>query len=117
MRLSKGLTILASCAALLTCNAFAQVNEAPAAAPATTSSKAAMRAENRQTVRSVRRALDRTKGLQVSDIGVSAKAGAVALSGSVPDASQIALAGSVAAAAPSVKSVNNQLTVRFPGAH
>jgi hypothetical protein len=55
--------------------------------------------------------------LTVSDIGVIAKAGEASLSGTVPDTSQIALVGAAAAAAPSVKTVSNQLTVRIPGGH
>jgi hyperosmotically inducible periplasmic protein len=76
-----------------------------------------MRAENWRTFLLVRGALGRTRGLAVSDIRVIAKAGEVSLSGTVPDTSQIALAGAAAAEAPSVKTVNNQLTVRIPGGH
>jgi osmotically-inducible protein OsmY len=96
-------------------SAFAQTNAAPASVPAMTSSKATVRAQNRQTAYAVRKALVRTKGLSVSDISVVAKGDAVSLLGTVPDNSQVALAGITAAAVPHVRSVSNHLSVRYPG--
>ena len=115
MQFHKILPILAACAVLFGGNAFAQTNAAPASVPAMASSKATVRAQNRQTAYAVRKALVRTKGLSVSDISVVAKGGAVSLLGTVPDNSQAALAGTTAAAIPHVQSVSNYLTVRYPG--
>jgi hyperosmotically inducible protein len=79
-----------------------------------TSPKATVRAQNRQTAYTVRKALVRTKGLSVSDVRVIAKEGAVSVLGTVPDNSQVALAGTTAAAVLHVPSVSNHLTVRYP---
>jgi hyperosmotically inducible protein len=115
MKFHKMLPILAACAVLFWGSAFAQTNAVPTSVPAMTSSKATVRAQNRQTAHAVRKALARTKGLSVGDISVVAKGDAVSLLGSVPDNSQVALAGTTAAAVPHVRSVSNHLTVRYPG--
>ena len=115
MKFHKMLPILAACAVLFWGSEFAQTNAAPASFPAMTSPKATVRAQNRQTAHAVRKALVRTKGLSVGDISVVAKGGAVSLLGTVPDNSQVALAGTTAAAIPHVQSVSNYLTVRYPG--
>ena len=117
MRLHKGLVTLAAGAFFFACNVYAQDSVGSATVSPMSSSKAVMKAADRQTARGVRRVLTRTKGLPALDIRVFAKAGAVTLVGTVPDSSQIDLASTVAAAAPNVKSVRNLLTVRVAGGH
>jgi hyperosmotically inducible periplasmic protein len=111
------LSILTVCAALLIGNAVAQTDQVSSAAPATSVSKKAMREANRKTVRSVRRSLERTQDLEVSNIVVKASDGAVLLEGTVPSESQISLAETAASSTPNVKSVDNRLKVRIPGGH
>ncbi|MEJ0003633.1 MAG: BON domain-containing protein [Pararobbsia sp.] len=90
-------------------NVYAQASDtAPAAAPAATSSKAA----NRALVKSVRRALAKTKGLEPTRIYTKAVNGVVTLTGSVPEQSQVDMAGKAAASVDGVTSVSNKLTVR-----
>ncbi|WP_084688291.1 BON domain-containing protein [Paraburkholderia oxyphila] len=115
MRTSLCLLTLVYCGLFSTYDAFAQANEPQASAPEATMSRKEMRAENRQTVRSVRHALLHTKGLDASGIRIKAKDGVVLLAGTVPDASQIPLAVAAAASAPTVKSVSNYISVRIPG--
>jgi hyperosmotically inducible protein len=73
-----------------------------------------VKAANRQLAKDVRLALRKAKnqGLRYSNITVRANNGAVALSGSVPDADQIELAITVAKSVPGVESVNSRLVVR-----
>ena len=117
MRIYQSLFILASSTIFLTSNVSAQGSVTQTTASAMQPSKAEMRAENRHTAAVVRRTLERTKGLDVSDIRVRARAGSVSLSGTVPDATQIATAGSAAGAVPGVKSVDNHLTPRISRGH
>jgi hyperosmotically inducible protein len=87
---------------------------ASSSASAPVSSKAArkqMRAANRALAKSVRQALNHTKGLVSSSINVNAKSGAVTLSGTVPDQTQIALAETTAKSVSGVMSVKNNLTL------
>jgi hyperosmotically inducible periplasmic protein len=62
----------------------------------------------------VRRALSKAQGIDVSNIFVRARSGAVVLTGSVPDGSQISQAGEVAKGVAGVKSVSNKLGVAAP---
>ncbi|WP_254067656.1 BON domain-containing protein [Burkholderia sp. L27(2015)] len=117
MRLHKALTTLAAGAFFFACNVYAQDSMGSATASPMSSSKKMMKAADRQTAHDVRRVLTRTKGLPAIDIRVFAKSGAITLVGTVPDSSQIELAGTAAAAAPNVKSVRNLLTVRIAGGH
>ncbi len=64
--------------------------------------------------RAVRRQLD-MHDIDSAGIFVRARSGAVSLTGTVPDASEIALAGDAAQTAPGVKSLKNALTLRIPG--
>jgi hyperosmotically inducible protein len=107
-------SLLAACAVLYADSVYAQNADVPAGAMAP-SSKAAMKAADRQMAHAVQKALWHTHQLQTADISVFARSGAVTLAGSVPDASQIDRAGTIAASVPNVKSVNNQLTVRLEG--
>jgi hyperosmotically inducible protein len=116
MRQKLLVSLLAACAVLYADSVYAQNADAPAGAMAP-SSKAAMKAADRQMAHAVQNALWRTHQLQTVDISVFARSGAVTLAGSVPDASQIDRAGTIAASVPDVTSVNNRLKVRLPGGH
>jgi osmotically-inducible protein OsmY len=95
-------------------SAYAQASDAMAAsgemaAPATNAK--AMRAADRKLGHDVRRALARAQGFNVSNVFVRARGGAVTLTGSVPDASQIQQAADVAKGVPGVTSVTNKITL------
>lgn len=82
---------------------------APAAAmgkPAPTAKKA-----DRKLGYTVRKALAKGQGIDVSNITVRSRGGVVTLTGSVPDQGQIDKAGTVAQGVSGVTSVNNKLTV------
>jgi hyperosmotically inducible protein len=98
-------------AMVVACSVYAQTN-----APATDTASAAAavkagKAANHQLGRKVRAALTKTQGLDVSNIAVRARGGAVTLTGSVPDESQIEAAGTAAKGVAGVTSVSNKLTV------
>jgi hyperosmotically inducible periplasmic protein len=77
-------------------------------------SKAA-RAANRALSRRVRAALAKDKNIDVANVTVRAKEGAVTLQGTVPDSSQIDRATGVAQRVTGVTSLKNALTVRPAG--
>lgn len=94
-------------------SAYAQASDAmaPDATASAVNPSKAMRTHDRQLGRDVRRALSRTQGFNVSNVFVRARAGAVTLTGSVPEGDMIQQAGDVAKGVPGVKSVNNRLTL------
>ncbi|MFL9983927.1 BON domain-containing protein [Paraburkholderia sediminicola] len=100
-------------AMVVACNVYAQASDATAtgttAAPAA-SAKAGKKA-NSQLGRKVRSALAKAQGIDVSNIAVRARGGAVTLTGSVPDQGQIDAAGEAAKGVAGVTSVTNKLTV------
>ncbi|MFT4067275.1 BON domain-containing protein [Paraburkholderia sp.] len=102
---------------LASLNAYAQNNDAAAsAAPAASAPTAKqVRAANRALSRKVRSALAKTKGLNVSNITVRARDGAITLAGSVPEQPMIELATTTAQNVAGVKSVRNALTIRAIG--
>jgi len=105
------LVVLASFSSI---SAYAQASDATAtAAPSATapSSKQA----NRALQKSVRRALAKAKGLDVSNILVRARGGAVTLEGTVPELQQGDIATQTAQGVAGVTSVKNALTVRAIG--
>jgi hyperosmotically inducible periplasmic protein len=77
-------------------------------------SKAA-KAANRALSRKVRATLAKDKNLDITDVTVRARDGAVTLQGTVPDQSQTDRAAEVAKGVEGVTSVKNALTVRAPG--
>lgn len=105
---------------LASINAYAQSSDAAAtAAPMAASSasggaKAAKKAD-RALGRKVRTALSKTKGLNVANITVRARSGAVTLAGTVPEQPQVDLATQSAQAVAGVTSVKNALTIRPVG--
>jgi hyperosmotically inducible periplasmic protein len=90
---------------------FAQASDT---APAMHSSKKATSAD-RALGKSVRRALSKTPGFDVSGVFVRARGGDVTLSGSVRNGDQIAQAAEVAKSVQGVNSVTNKLTLFHGG--
>jgi hyperosmotically inducible periplasmic protein len=115
MLANKLIFIAASVAALLSVPAFSQTASDATSAQSPASSKKAVRMENRQTARAVRKAMAAVKGLQSDKIVVIAKGNIVTLAGTVPDESQIALAENAAKSVSKAQTVANDLTVKEPG--
>ncbi|MBB2932521.1 BON domain-containing protein [Paraburkholderia silvatlantica] len=101
----------ALCLSVACSASYAQDNSASApaaamAAPATSAKKA-----DRKLGYTVRKALSKAQGVDVSNITVRSHGGAVTLTGTVPDEGQIDKAGEVAKGVSGVTSVTNKLTV------
>lgn len=79
------------------------------------SSPKAMRKANRLLAKSVRQTLVKVKGLDSTNIVVSAKNGDIVVGGSVPDERQIPLAISAAQGVAGVKSVKNAVIIKAQG--
>jgi hyperosmotically inducible periplasmic protein len=99
--------------------AYAQASDAMASMPgmdngAMTGGKKATKAD-RALARSVRRALAKAPGFNVSNVFVRARGGAVTLSGSVDSGDQIGQAEQVAHTVSGVTSVSNKLTLFHGG--
>jgi osmotically-inducible protein OsmY len=90
---------------------YAQDNSASAPAAATAAPATSAKKVDRKLGYSVRKALSKTQGVDVSNISVRSRGGAVTLTGTVPDQGQIDKAGEVAQGVAGVKSVSNKLTV------
>lgn len=101
-------------AVVIACNTYAQSSDAAATDATAAPSAKTVKKENRQLGRKVRSALAKAQGIDVSNIAVRARGGAVALTGSVPDEGQIDKAGTVAQGVAGVTSVSNKLTVVIP---
>ncbi|CAE6798942.1 BON domain-containing protein [Paraburkholderia haematera] len=104
--------------ALVSISAWSQSGQTSAAsmgsakaASAGDDAKAAKRA-NRELAKQVRTAIVKEKSISAANISVRAKSGAVTLYGTVPAASQIDAAASVAKAVPGVTSVKNQIVIQ-----
>ncbi|MFP6562309.1 BON domain-containing protein [Paraburkholderia sp. B3] len=111
-------TLACSLLLLGTAGAWAQGSGTAASAPAmssTAQSPKAMRKANRLLSKNVQRALVKVKGLDSSNIVVSAKSGAILLGGTVPEADQIQMAVTTAQGVNGVQSVQNALRVRAIG--
>ncbi|CAB3755551.1 BON domain-containing protein [Paraburkholderia humisilvae] len=104
--------LLAAGMAVATSSAFAQ-NDAAATTQAT--SPQSTKQADRALAKAVRRALGKTPGFDVSGVFVKARGGAVTLSGSVKDGSQIGQAEEVARSVQGVTSVSNKLTLFHGG--
>jgi osmotically-inducible protein OsmY len=74
----------------------------------------ATRQANRALRRKVYAALAKHKEIDAGDIGISAKGGAVLISGTVPEASQIGTVNEVVKGVAGVTSVSSRLTVQRP---
>jgi hyperosmotically inducible periplasmic protein len=84
-----------------------------ASAPKATTKKAT--SADRALAKAVRRALGKAQGINVADIFVRARDGAVTLSGSVRSADQIQQAETVTRSVQGVTSVTNKLTLFHGG--
>ena len=106
-------TLAAAACMTVAFGAYAQDNSAASGAAATTSAAPAPSAKkvDRKLGYTVRKALSKAQGLDVSNITVRSRAGAVTLTGTVPTQGQIDQAGQVAQGVAGVKSVANKLTV------
>jgi len=91
-------------------SAYAQSSDAMAAPDAAMSAKTTKKV-NRKLGLDVRRALSKAQGIDVSNIFVRARGGAVVLTGTVPDSAQIPKAEEVAKGVSGVTSVSNKITL------
>jgi osmotically-inducible protein OsmY len=97
---------------LVSGNALSQPNGASAASGAAASASGSSKQSNRAMRRAVYAAFAKDKSIDAGGIGVSAKNGAVTLTGTVEEASQIDKAAALAKGVPGVVSVQNKLTVK-----
>ncbi|CAM2144996.1 MULTISPECIES: BON domain-containing protein [Paraburkholderia] len=106
-------TLAAVACVTVACSVYAQDNSAASGAAAATTTKAAPAGKkaDRKLGYTVRKALSKAQGIDVSNITVRSRSGAVTLTGSVPSQDQIDQAGQVAQGVAGVKSVTNKLTV------
>jgi osmotically-inducible protein OsmY len=81
------------------------------AAAGSASNAKSIRAANRKLAKNVRTAMAKAKGIDMTQLFVYAKAGAITLSGSVPKSDQVDRAGEIARSVPGVSSVDNRLSV------
>jgi hyperosmotically inducible periplasmic protein len=95
------------------CSVYAQDDSAASGAAATTAAPAApsQKKVDRKFGYTVRKALAKAQGLDVSNIVVRSRSGNVTLTGTVPNQQQIDQAGQVAQGVAGVKSVTNKLSV------
>ena len=102
-------------AMVVACHAYAQASDSTstgttATAPAANSKTA--KQENRALGKKACSALAKAQGLDVSNIKVRARGGAVTLTGTAPDNDQIQKAGEVAKGVAGVTSVSNKINVQ-----
>ncbi|AOK15852.1 phospholipid-binding protein [Burkholderia cepacia] len=109
---------VAAVAACLSGSVYAQSSE-PAAPEAPAAAKSASKAAaktakkaNRKLGYAVRKAISKEQGVNVSNLVVRSKGGAITLEGSVPDAAQIDKAEAAAKGVTGVTSVTNKLSVQ-----
>lgn len=100
-------------AVVVACNVYAQ-DDASGSMAAPAPSAANTKQANRTLGRHVRSALAKAQGINVSNIVVRARGGAITLEGSVPDQGQIDKATTVAQGVSGVTSVSNKLSVVVP---
>ncbi|MCC8404004.1 BON domain-containing protein [Paraburkholderia sp. MMS20-SJTN17] len=97
-----------------------QTGSVPSGAPAASAAEAggaapvSARKANRTLRRQVYAAIGKHKEISAGNISVIAKGGAVTLSGTVTDASQVNQVAEIAKGVPGVTSVTNKLTVQKP---
>lgn len=104
-------------AVVAACNVYGQSSDAAAMASgpqAAAPSAKSIRVANRELAKKVSNAISKA-GIPTSKISVKANQGKVTLSGSVPNGNQIAQAGEVARGVSGVVSVDDKLTVGYPG--
>ncbi|HZZ02747.1 BON domain-containing protein [Paraburkholderia sp.] len=71
-----------------------------------------MRKADRKLSADVRHALGKTRGIDVTNIFVRARSGAITLTGSVPDSAQISKAEEVARGVAGVTSVTSKISMQ-----
>lgn len=108
---------IAAVAACLSGSVYAQSSEpaaaeAPAAATQSKSAAKTAKHANRKLGYAVRKAITKAGGIDVSNLVVRSRGGAITLEGSVPDQAQIDKAGEAAKGVKGVTSVTNKLTVQ-----
>ena len=112
--LALSLVAVALATTLSTSVSFAQSSDAAAAtSPSAQPTPKQTRQANHALVKRVRTALDKTQGLDSTDITVLAKGGSVSLEGTVPEQQQIALAESTARSVSGVKSLKSFLRMEI----
>ncbi|CAL8476933.1 BON domain-containing protein [Caballeronia sp. S22] len=70
-----------------------------------------VREANRRLAKSVRTAMAKARGIDMTQLFVYAKSGVVTLSGSVPKSNQVDRAGEIAKNVPGVSAVDNRLSI------
>lgn len=107
-------TLRLACGALIIVLASGNAWSQPGATSATpaTSASGSPKQANRALRRAVYAAFAKDKSIDAGSIGVSAKNGAVTLTGTVDEAAQIDKAATLAKDVPGVVSVQNKLTVQ-----
>ncbi|KVS05714.1 BON domain-containing protein [Burkholderia vietnamiensis] len=106
---------VAAVAACLTGSVYAQSSDAAATEAAASSPKAAAKSAkkaNRKLGYAVRKAITKAGGVDVANLVVRSKGGAITLEGTVPDQAQIDKAEEAAKSVHGVTSVTNKLTVQ-----
>ncbi|MBN3763454.1 BON domain-containing protein [Burkholderia sp. Ac-20365] len=103
-------TLLVAASLAIPATSFAQASDTQ---PAHTSGKATP--ADRALAKSVRKALSKAQGFDVSGVFVKARGGAVTLSGSVKTGEQIQQAADIAKSVQGVTSVTNRLTLFHGG--
>jgi hyperosmotically inducible protein len=113
IKLSLAVVSMALSSSLLS-PAFAQPIAPPASGVPSPRELTHPSASDKQLIKSVRRHLARTRGLDPSNISVLSHNGVVYLTGTVTNQSQADLAASSASQVPDVLSVVDKLTIRAP---
>ncbi|MCA8071795.1 BON domain-containing protein [Burkholderia vietnamiensis] len=106
---------VAAVAACLTGSVYAQSSDAAATEAAASSPKAAAKTAkkaNRKLGYAVRKAITKAGGVDVANLVVRSKGGAITLEGTVPDQAQIDKAEEAAKSVHGVTSVTNKLTIQ-----
>ncbi|RQU11753.1 BON domain-containing protein [Burkholderia cenocepacia] len=108
---------VAAVAACLSGSVYAQssdaaATEAPAASSAPKAAAKTAKKANRKLGYAVRKAITKAGGIDVANIVVRSKGGAISLEGTVPDQAQIDKAEEAAKSVKGVTSVTNKLTVQ-----
>jgi hyperosmotically inducible protein len=114
MKIYKSLVAGLVCVGVWGAVSDAQAQEAAAMTNPPMDGAKATRKQNLQLEHAVRKALDKQK-IDTSDVRVTARSELVGLEGTVPDASQISLAGTVAQGVVGTRPVKNNLTLREEG--
>jgi hyperosmotically inducible protein len=96
-------------------SAYAQSDAMASSGTMAAPSAKATKQTNRKLGLAVRKALAKAQGFDVSNVYVRARGGAVTLTGTVPDGSQISQAEEVAKSVPGVTSVTNKITLGIQG--